>query len=382
MARMIEKTAFYSLKSGSLPEGCRLCVQGRKLVMFVTGICPRRCFYCPLADTKKGKDVVFANEWLLANENDLKAILEEAELTEAEGAGITGGDPLSRMSRTLRYIKLLKKRFGKKFHIHLYTLPESVTEKKLRMLHNAGLDEIRLHPDLFSRKHWDKIGLIRKFRWDVGIEIPAIPGTKKQAIVLLDYFKDKIDFLNINELEISDTNADELVKRGFVPKDRISYGVKGSSQLAKFLLKRYAGKIKQIHYCTTTLKDRVQLANRIKIRAKNAAKPFDIITDEGMLVRGALYLKELVPGFGYRKKIEKMNSAKRKRLIKKLDGLMKNLARDYRIKEGYLAVDAKKLRLLTAPAIAGLIKQKDLKPAIVTEYPTWDQTEVEVEFIS
>jgi pyruvate formate-lyase activating enzyme-like uncharacterized protein len=308
-------------------------------------------------------------------------MIKEAELTEAKGAGITGGDPLLRPQRTARYVRLLKRKFGKKFHIHLYTLPEAATEKNLRLLHKAGLDEIRLHPDLNNQKYWYKIDLIRKFKWDIGVEIPAIPGLKKQAIKMIDYFKDKIDFLNINELEISDTNANELVKRGFVPKDRISYGVKGSEELAKFLLKRYSGKIKGIHYCTTTLKDRVQLANRIKLRAKNVARHYDIITEDGMLIRGALYLEGLKPSFGYRKKLDKLSKAKKDSMIRRLSRRMKQLQAKYKIKKGYMDIDPKKLRLLTAPAIANLIMEKDLKRAIVTEYPTWDQTEIEVEFI-
>src|SRR3989344_2290645 len=103
-----EKTRFFSWKSGELAKGCQQCVQGRKLVLFVTGVCPRKCFYCPLADTKKDLDVIYANEWKLKDENDTDAIIKEARLTEAKGAGITGGDPFSRIDRTVSYIKLLK----------------------------------------------------------------------------------------------------------------------------------------------------------------------------------------------------------------------------------------------------------------------------------
>ena len=148
-----------------------------------------------------------------------------------------------------------------------------------------------------------------------------------------------------------------------------------------FKLPRKYGKNLNMHYCTTTLKDRVQLASRIKIRAKNIAKPYDAITEDGMLVRGALYLKELMPGFGYRKKLEKLGKNKRKKILKKLNITIKKLNKDYKIKKGYISIDDKKFRLLTSPAMAKLIKENFLKGAIVTEYPTWDQTEVEVVFV-
>jgi len=36
-----------------------------------------------------------------------------------------------------------------------------------------------------------------------------------------------------------------------------------------------------VHYCTAKLKDAVQLTNRIKLRAENIAKPYDLITETG-----------------------------------------------------------------------------------------------------
>ena len=91
---MIQNTKFYSKKIGTLAKGCQLCVKGSKLVLFVTGLCPRSCDYCPISDIKHKKDVVYADEWPTNQIND---IIKEAELIKAEGAGITGGDPLCKL---------------------------------------------------------------------------------------------------------------------------------------------------------------------------------------------------------------------------------------------------------------------------------------------
>ena len=114
----MEKTKYHSWKIGKLAKGCRQCLQGKKTVLFITGICPRHCDYCPLSEKKFMKDEIYANEWPI---DKVEELIKEAELCGSEGAGITGGDPLCRLARTCDFIKRLKKKFGKKFHLHLYT---------------------------------------------------------------------------------------------------------------------------------------------------------------------------------------------------------------------------------------------------------------------
>jgi uncharacterized protein len=380
----IRKTPYYSWAVGKLPRGCQLCVQGKKLVLYVTGICSRRCYFCPLSDLRKDHDIVWANEMPItpcrSGAADLKPIFAEADACGSAGAGITGGDPLVRLDRTVRYIRGLKKRYGRGFHIHLYTPLEMVSEARLSALHDAGLDEIRFHPDLGSTKLWDGLRLAKRFRWDIGIEIPAIPGMEKQAKQLIDFAAGTIAFININELEISDTNSESFFKRGFAPKDRISYGVKGSERLAKKLLAHAARIGLHAHYCPTRLKDGIQLAERLKRRARNVAKGFDIITDEGMLVRGAVYTAR--PGVGYRRK---MHLSRKKAAV--LHRLLSWVRADMGIGKDLVGIDERKNRLLIHPQsleiILPLLKKRfpQLIPAIVEEYPTWDGLEVEINFI-
>ena len=101
----MQENQYYSYNLGPLPKGCQMCVRGEKLVLFVTGICPRKCSFCPVSDEKYQHDVIFANERSVTATEDL---LKEAEAMKAKGAGITGGDPLAKLERTLEYIKLLK----------------------------------------------------------------------------------------------------------------------------------------------------------------------------------------------------------------------------------------------------------------------------------
>lgn len=382
----IEKTPYKSHMIKGLAKGCKQCVKGQKLVMYVTGICNRGCFYCPLSEEKAGKDVVFANEWDTGfkkgklEKKHFDIIFKEAELCNAKGAGITGGDPLLVNKRTCEVIKKLKQKFGNDFHIHLYTSLINVTEKKLKELYDAGLDEIRFHPEFDNDKNWDKINLAAKFDWDIGVEIPAIPQYEEQTKKLIDFLNGKIKFLNLNELELSDTNACKLTEHGYKAKNDLSYGVKGSEELALRLMKHVLKKKYnfKVHYCTCALKDGVQLATRIKRRAKNVAQKFDKITNEGMLVRGVIY-DEVLPEFSYSKILKEIDKKERKSIGERLKILLKDIGRDD------IVIDDYKLRLLTSvktvKKLAKKLKKQGLKPAIVEEYPTIDGFEVEIRYL-
>jgi len=176
------------------------------MVLFVTGLCGRGCFYWPVSDEKKEKDVVFANERCVENDEDL---IEEAISMKALGTGITGGEPLLRLDRVIHYIRLLKNRFGSSHHIHLYTAlaPENDI---LESLKNSGLDEIRFHPpvhlwpDINNTEYRSCIISAHKLGLSAGIEIPSICSDYEAILSLLEEMG---GFLNLNELEFSDTNA-------------------------------------------------------------------------------------------------------------------------------------------------------------------------------
>ncbi|MBN2458540.1 radical SAM protein [Candidatus Woesearchaeota archaeon] len=385
MAGKTQKTDFFSYKSGQLAKGCELCVQGRKSVLFITGICQNGCYYCPISDAKKNKDVIYINEVpveqdnLANTEEMIEKIAQEIRLCSSMGIGITGGDPLARIGRTTDVICGLKKRFGQEFHIHLYTPLVLVDEKKLSVLSSAGLDEIRFHPDVAEKKLWPRLKLAKKHSWDIGIEIPAIPGKEKETKELIDYAGPHIKFLNLNELELADNSFSKLSEMGFKPKDSQSYAAAGSMELAMELLIYCENKDLNIHLCTAKLKDAVQMAKRIRLRARNVALPTDRITADGMLVRGAAYLSWLVPGKGYRQRIK--DEKTREKALAELDAMAEKL----KARISGIVVDEDKLRLLTskktAEAMKNRIKDAGGVPAIVEEYPTYDGFEVEIDFI-
>jgi len=343
--KKLPKGSYYT---GKLAKGCVYCGRGSKMVLLVTGLCNLNCFYCPLSEKKKNKDVIYADEMRVKKDED---IIIESELIEAEGAGITGGDPLVNVERTTHYIEMLKNYFGDEYHIHLYT--SIMNMEKIKKVAEAGLDEIRFHP---AWKLWGKIEktkfkeIARRVDLDIGLEIPVIPHLKEETYHMLkEVDKYGIDFINLNELEFSYTNVNELSKYGYVAKSDVSSAVKGSEEMAYEILEW--GIETPLHYCSASFKDAIQLRKRILRRARNVVKKYEIITEDGTLLKGVIMAGK-----------EKINEIKER----------------FEISDEMIAWDEEKERIETSPFILEEIAQfLPYKCYIVEEYPTADRLEVE-----
>lgn len=287
---MLHKMECGSLCTGRVAEGCRHCIDGSKMVLFVTGRCGWNCYYCPVSLEKKDKDVIYANEGRVYTDDE---IIAEAEAMDATGTGITGGDPLLDMDRTVHMIRLLKDRFGKGHHIHLYTA--TIDPEKAKRLQDAGLDEIRFHPpesvwtDMSSTRLRETV---KSLDIDVGVEVPALPHRERELNALVAYCREVgVDFVNLNELEFSESNWDMMEAYGYSVRDELSSAVDGSRETAVAVLK--ANKRADVHFCSSTFKDGIQLRRRLIRRAEHTAKPYQQVTEDGTLVRGYLYAKDL-----------------------------------------------------------------------------------------
>lgn len=349
---MIKSLGANSKYTGSLPKGCVHCKSGRKLVLFVTGRCYQNCVYCPISIEKRGKDVVWANELMVENDED---VLYEAKMIDAVGAGITGGEPALVVDRVEHYLHILKANFSY-FHTHLYTTTH--TKETIKRFENAGLDELRFHIPV---KYWDNLAKSQyaeaiKFalgtKMTVGIEVPVFPNRAVELRRLLkDGFDLGIEFVNLNELEFSDTNWEGLRRLKIREKGGVSAAAKGSEEVALRMLKEFEDF--RVHYCSSAFKDTVQLRNRLLRRAKNVAKEYEVVTEEGTLLRGIIYCEDPLK-------------------------LKRKLVEEFEIPENLVEVVKGKNIVLTHPGILEEIaKELGEKAYIVEVYPTEDGLEVE-----
>ncbi|MHA1993185.1 MAG: hypothetical protein ACW97Z_01425 [Candidatus Hodarchaeales archaeon] len=364
MNKKPEKTNWGSAFAGPLSKGCRQCILGEKLVVLVSTKCSSNCFYCPLSNERKEANTSFANERPFSNISDL---LVEALHMEAKGASMTGGDPLELHSfdKTLSYCKVLKEQFSNDFHIHAYTRGKDLNRELLARI-VPFLDEIRFHVINFE-KDFPNVQLTTEFDVDVGIEIPVIP-TKG-----IDYYKrlirefesiiperDHFYFINLNELELSETNYRKILSHRLeVDKVNLS-AVKDSSKLAIKIVDWASQNTKiPVHYCALATKDNVQLPNRLFRMAMNIKLPSDVVveegTDRGLLIRGVIKASDY-----------------------DLEEVKRYLVLEADVPANLVHIDHEKKRLLTNAAILEEISQEIISkfPKIIVgmaeEYPSHD----------
>ena len=176
---------------GNLPQGCQSCMQGQKLVYFMGGDCsrpPHCAWYCPINPARRNPEAYFADEIKIPNPHDESAVLsilvEETKKINGTGMSFTGGDPLSspaKCAHVITIIKAMKATFGTDFHIHLYTNGITFNALLADQLDEAGLDEIRFHP---QEADFGKIDLAIGHHYQVGAEVPVIPTEANHQYLL------------------------------------------------------------------------------------------------------------------------------------------------------------------------------------------------------
>jgi hypothetical protein len=330
------------------------------MVLLVTGSCGTGCFYCPLSEEKRGRDVVFANERPLGSEEDA---LEEARLIGAEGTGVTGGDPAVCLPRVVSLVRALKREFGRSHHVHMYT-SRALGRSELARLAEAGVDEVRFHPppealaDEAAREPYARaVANASSLGLEAGYEVPVLPDMEDELRAFVGSLvgAEGHPFVNLNELEFSPTNAEALLARGYSVKGDVSSAVKGSEALGRRLVDEAGRRGVRAHYCSAQFKDAVQLRRRLARRARNVARPLDVVTDDQTILRGIVEAADP-------------------------EAVARDLQARFDVPPELMAIDREAGVLELAPWVLQELRDEiDADCYLVEEYPTWDRLEVERE---
>ncbi|NIP40952.1 MAG: radical SAM protein [Candidatus Aenigmarchaeota archaeon] len=280
-----------SIFYGNLSEGCKVCKRGEGLGLFMLYKCTRECFFCPIPGVreKPKKTEITLGNLKIKNPDHLVNVLKKWKM---KGIGVSGGDPLCMLEKTLEFISKMKKEMGNDFFIWLYTNGDLATIKNLKKLKNAGLNEIRF--DLAAREYdlkpvKDAKGIIDV----VTVETPAFPEDEDKIKEILPKLKKLgIDYLNLQELILNESNFEDMKTRGYKilvgsseTDFRISIPVYDSEMSAlrimEFAIDEKIGI--PVNVCTRYYKRHVQISMKNKRMAEVMKRPHEIVTDTGYL---------------------------------------------------------------------------------------------------
>ena len=259
---------------GRIARGCELCLMGAKSVIFITGLCPLSCPYCPVSAERFGKDVIYVNDVPVQRIEDIPRVVAEYV---SDGAAITGGDPSVVPERVKTVATILKQEFGDGFHIHMYTHILNLNGRRTGVIATSRVDEVRIHvtsrEQVKGREKYVKA--LAASGKAVGVEAPALPGFERQIAEAINSLAPYISFVNLNELDVSETNYHRLKALGYKAE---GLNTPGSLEAARKIAELVAV---PVHICTGKTKDVVQIGTRLFRHAMATARPNEYVQDDG-----------------------------------------------------------------------------------------------------
>ncbi|RLE56322.1 MAG: hypothetical protein DRJ40_06055 [Thermoprotei archaeon] len=281
------------LYGDDLPTGCRLCLRGRKSVIFITGLCNVKCFYCPIDESRFGVDVVAVNDVPvpLGNEDEmLECIARECEVCCSYGVGITGGEPSLVIDRVAKVVTYLRNCFGEDFHVHIYVHARGIDSEVAKHLVTL-CDEVRVHSlscDEIRRalRYLEVVRKAEASRAVLGIEVPVIPGQVQHYVDLVRVAREcGASFVNLNELEMTGVGELKLRELGYRIRANSLTAVLGSYETGVRVIEEISrrGLDITVHLCTAEAKDSVQLRTRLYMKSTVTTMPHEEVTDEGTI---------------------------------------------------------------------------------------------------
>ena len=260
--------------------GCELCGTGSWSCLFINGKCNCRCFYCPTEQRVVGLPTT--NTLTFPKVQDYVDYIGQLDF---RGISISGGEPLLTLDTTQKFISALKKKFGDRIYLWIYTNGTLVDNGILSRLRDAGVNEIRF--DIGATEY-----SLKKARMAVGmidhvtVEIPAVP---EEYDVLKDTLQEMsesgISFLNLHQLRLTPHNRSNLIDRNYTYLHGEHLTVL-ESELTALSLMRHASVNRiplSINYCSYVYKNRFQRAAARRRCGQLIRSPHEDITENGYI---------------------------------------------------------------------------------------------------
>ena len=273
----------------NLSPGCRMCGSGAWSCLFVNGICNAKCFYCPTEQTSP--DIPTTSSIQFKHPRDY---VDYLRVFDFKGVSISGGEPFLTFDRTMQFISAIKRHFGDKIYLWLYTNGMLTSNDKLLQLGDAGVDEIRFNIGATGYR-LDHVRKAVNVINHVTVEIPAVPeryDLLKQKVREMEDIG--VDFFNLHQIRCTPYNYKKLLDRNYTFLHGPAISILESELTALKLLNYViAENIKlPVNYCSLVYRNRFQTAGVRRRAALCIKRSYEDITAAGLIrslsVRGNL----------------------------------------------------------------------------------------------
>ncbi len=211
---------------GKLPEGCRSCLLGTGLsAIRKTNQCNLSCKFCYDYGVLDQIPPIGEGMWEIGGtkfyERDIPLLLSIQQ--KPTGISYVYLEPFLEIEKYYGMVRLFHEA---QVHQHLYTNGTLATERQLKALGEAGLDEIRfnLGASHCADRVIEAIQIAKRYIPSVGVETPMTPEfygeffQKKEKILATG-----LDFINCAELHLNENNIENyqgenmyLCRRGYL----------------------------------------------------------------------------------------------------------------------------------------------------------------------
>ena len=212
--KSLKNRTLFTGEESKFPKGCHSCLLGNGLgAVRKTNKCNANCKFCYYYGELEKQRPIGEDMWEIGGtkfyEKDIDLLLSTCD--KPSGIAYVYLEPFIEIEK---YYSIIKKFNSAQIHQHLYTNGILATEKNLKALGEAGLDEIRfnLGASECSDKVIENIKIAKKYIKYVGIETPMTPEffnsflAKKKSIL-----ETKLDFINCAELHLNDANVNNYI---------------------------------------------------------------------------------------------------------------------------------------------------------------------------
>jgi len=282
--------------TNKLSKGCQLCQKGKWLCIFLTYKCNATCHFCPAP---------FRDDHIYSDFGSKKEeILDYLTRNDFRGISFSGGDPFLVFDRLMKWLAYFKHQLPD-YYYWVYTNGLAADKRKIKLLAEAGMDEIRFNiaaSGYISETVWESITEARKLFRYVSVEVPSVKNDYRLLKTAMEYLeKTGVDYLNLHDYILTERdpsyNLEHLSKFSLNKITVINYAdssIKNTNDILRTASEK--GYHFHINHCSMESKEIQMTSRRLKMAKVFIDPEYDMLLNDGTVVNFHLMTDKIRTG--------------------------------------------------------------------------------------